>query len=187
MDRLEIVAALLGVANVVLLVRRSAWNYAFGIATVALYAPVFVSARLYSDATLQLFFLVLNVYGWANWARAEARTGEVPVARLGWAARGRWAVAVAAASLAWGTAMARLTDAAFPYLDGAVAMASIAAQWLQARRLIETWPVWIAVDVVAIGLYVARGLLWTAALYLLFLGLCAAGWRAWARAGAAPA
>lgn len=57
MGALEIIAAVLGVINVVLVVRRSTWNYPFGIVMVALYFFVFGQAKLYSDALLQIFFL----------------------------------------------------------------------------------------------------------------------------------
>ena len=62
----EIAAALLGVINVLLVVRRSVWNYPFGIAMVALYFFVFREAKLYSDALLQIFFFLIQLYGW--WA-----------------------------------------------------------------------------------------------------------------------
>jgi nicotinamide mononucleotide transporter len=64
MTILEAVAALLGLANIVLLVRRSIWNYPFGILMVLLYARVFYDAKLYSDFLLQLFFFVVQIYGW---------------------------------------------------------------------------------------------------------------------------
>src|ERR1700743_2397110 len=67
MSTTEIIAAILGVANIVLLVRRSVWNYPFGLAMVALYGWVFFAARLYSDAGLQVFFFVVQIYGWWNW------------------------------------------------------------------------------------------------------------------------
>ncbi len=84
---LEMLAVVLGLANVVLVVRRSIWNYPFGIAMVTLYAFIFFEVKLYSDALLQLFFLVVQFYGWANWARSRADAGEVVVLALG--GRGR--------------------------------------------------------------------------------------------------
>jgi nicotinamide mononucleotide transporter len=63
MSALEIIAFFLGVANVALLVRRSVWNYPFGIVMVLLYAGIFYDAKLYSDALLQLFFFVVQLYG----------------------------------------------------------------------------------------------------------------------------
>ena len=62
----EIAAFFLGIANITLLVRRSVWNYPFGIVMVSLYAWVFYGAKLYSDALLQIFFFVVQCYGWAQ-------------------------------------------------------------------------------------------------------------------------
>jgi nicotinamide mononucleotide transporter len=181
---IEAVAAALGIVNIVLLIRRSIWNYAFGLAMVALYAPIFFEQRLYSDALLQLFFFAVQLYGWWEWRRSADRTGEVVVARLDWRGRSVWAVAAIAAWLVWSSAMHFFTDAANPFWDGAVAAMSVTAQALLARRLIENWPLWVAVDVVAIALYWSRDLKLTALLYALFLLMSLLGWRAWARAGA---
>ncbi|WP_174275371.1 nicotinamide riboside transporter PnuC [Sphingomonas bacterium] len=181
MKPLEIVAALLGVLNILLLVRRSVWNYAFGLAMVALYAPVFFHARLYSDALLQIIFFAVQLYGLWNWRRSQAESGEVRIERLTAIGRLAWAVAGLALIAAWGGAMARWTDAAFPYLDAANAIISVIAQIMLSLRLIENWPLWILVDAIAIGLYIARGLLPTAALYVVMLGMSAWGWIAWRR------
>src|SRR5215831_8711910 len=71
----EIVAAGLGLINVGLLVRRSIWNYAFGASSVALYGYVFYTARLYSDAILQVYFFSMQFYGWWNWLHGRNRDG----------------------------------------------------------------------------------------------------------------
>ena len=76
MNWIEWVAAALGVVNVALVVRRSVWNYPFGLAMVSLYFVVFAEARLYSDALLQVFFFVVQLYGWHNWLRAKQAAGD---------------------------------------------------------------------------------------------------------------
>lgn len=182
MNVLEWVAAGLGVINVALVVRRSVWNYPFGLAMVSLYFFVFFEARLYSDALLQIFFFVVQLYGWRNWLQARTAAGEVPVTVLSPRSRLAWAVGTAAASLLWGLGMARFTDAAAPMIDAAIAGASIAAQVLMAQRRLENWVLWILVDIVAIGLFWSRGLHATSALYALFLLLATAGLVSWARA-----
>lgn len=182
MNWMEWVAAGLGVINVALIVRRSIWNYPFGLAMVSLYFFVFAEARLYSDALLQIFFFVVQLYGWRNWVRAKQEAGEVPVGVMTGPARLVWVLATLAASLCWGLGMARFTDAAAPIVDAAVAGFSISAQILMARRRIENWVVWIGVDVLAVGLYASRGLYATSGLYALFLLLCIAGLIQWRRA-----
>ena len=77
--------------------------------------------------------------------------------------------------------MARFTDAAVPYVDAMVAGLSISAQTLMALRRVESWVLWIAVDVLAIELFLSRGLILTAGLYCLFLALAVSGLVAWGR------
>jgi nicotinamide mononucleotide transporter len=187
MSAIEAVAALLGLVNVWLVVRRNVWNYPFGIVMVLLYARIFFETKLYSDALLQLFFLIVQLYGWWNWVRSRSRSGEVLVLRLGRGERLAWAAGCAAATLAWGAVMHARTDAAYPWWDASVAILSVAAQILLSRRFVENWWLWILVDLLAIGLYAAKDLWLTAGLYAVFLGLAIWGLIAWRRAGRTPA
>jgi nicotinamide mononucleotide transporter len=175
----EWIAALLGVVNVALVVRRSMWNYPFGLAMVTLYFFVFADAKLYSDALLQIFFFAINFYGWWNWTRADKVDDRIAVVLMEPASRMMWIGGTFAGILAWGTLMARFTDAAAPYPDATVAGLSVAAQILQSRRRVESWILWIAVDVLAIGLFLSRGLNVTAGLYVIFLVLAVAGLVEW--------
>jgi len=179
MSGIEAAAFILGVLNVLLLVRRSIWNYPFGIAMVTLYAFVFYEAKLYSDALLQLFFFVVQIYGWLHWARARAAAGEIRVELLSSQARILIGAAAAAAILGWGSLMHAWTDASFPYWDASVAMLSVTAQILLARRYLENWLLWVVVDLLSIGLYAAKGLWLTLILYVIFLGLATWGVVQW--------
>jgi nicotinamide mononucleotide transporter len=185
MGGIEIAAALLGVINVLLVVRRSVWNYPFGIAMVALYFFVFWEAKLYSDALLQIFFFLIQIYGWWAWVRADRVDHGVAVDWLGNGARLQWLAGTAIAVLIWGLGMARYTDAVAPMADAAVAGLSVSAQILQSLRKVESWVLWIGVDVLAIGLFTWRGLGVTAALYCLFLILAVLGLTEWRRKAAA--
>ena len=191
MNPLEWLAAALGVVNIVLLVRRSVWNFPFGMAMVALYVVVFREARLYGEAGLQVFFFAAQGWGWWLWVRAggedDQATGRVPVRWLDPLSRAVWVVATAALSLNLGWVMHRFTDAAMPYADSAITGASIAAQILLGLRRVENWALWILIDVAAIGVYLAKGLYPTAGLYLLFLGLSVLGLREWIAAARATA
>jgi len=187
MSPIEGVAALLVLVNVWLVARRSIWNYAFGIAGVAIYGWVFFHARLYSDMLLQGFFLILNIYGLMQWRRSQAAAGEVVVERLGNAARLRWLAGIGVSIAGWGWLMHHFTDAALPWWDASVAMTSVAAQILMSMRKLENWWLWIAANILSIGLYAAKGLWITMGLYVILLGLALWGlarWRA-ARQGAA--
>lgn len=179
----EWTAAALVLINVALVARRSLLNYPFGIAAVSVYAVIFYEQKLYSDMMLQGFFLILNLYGWTNWRGARDDSG-VPV---GWmAARDRviGGGIILLCWLAWSSGMARWTDAAAPYADGAVAIISVAAQWLLAQRRVESWWLWIAVDAIAVPLFASRGPFVTAGVYAVLLVIAVAGLLQWRRAAA---
>lgn len=186
MNWLELIAVAFGLINITLLVRRSIWNFAFGIAMVTLYALIFFEARLYAEAGLQIFFAVVQAYGWYLWLRAGGADDKVSVRWLGGLARLACLLAILAMALTFGTALDRYTNAAAPYPDATIAAASIAAQFLLSFRRVENWVLWIAIDIGAIGLYIARDLHLTAGLYGAFLVLSILGLREWARAASGP-
>lgn len=182
MGVIEWIAALLGVACVALAALRSVWTFPTAIISVTLLGIVVFRERLYSDALLQAFFVAANVYGWTNWTRVRQATGIVVVERMAPAARWRWGGGIVAATIVWGAAMATLTDASFPWWDAGIAMASVAAQVLMARRKLENWLLWIAVDVASVPLYLAKGLHLFAGLYVIYLALAIWGLIDWRRA-----
>ena len=183
MSPIEGIAAAFVLVNVALVALRSVWNYPFALVAVTLYAFVFFEAKLYSDMLLQGFFFALNLYGWAAWMRARDESG-VPVRWMTSRARRGWALATIAAWAGWSFAMDRYTDAAAPWIDGAIAMLSITAQWLLARRRVESWILWIIVDLIAVPLFASRGLYATSAVYVVLLGLSIDGLIQWRRAAA---
>ena len=181
MGGMEIAAAMLGVVNVALVVRRSIWNYPIGLAMVSLYFFVFWDAKLYSDALLQILFFAIQIVGWIAWSRAEEVDDGVAVGWMKRRTQAMWLVGTLAAIVVWGSLMARYTDAAAPLADAAVAGLSVTAQILQSLRRVESWVFWIAVDALAIGVFTWRGLGVTAALYSLFLVMAVVGLNQWQR------
>lgn len=178
---LEWLAAGLGVINIALLIFRSQWNFAFAIASVALYVFIFMESRLYAESGLQVFFIVANVWGWIVWRRALAAGDEsrVEVRWLDWRSRAVWLAATATISFNLGWLMHRYTNAAMPFADSAIAGASVAAQILLGYRRIENWVLWIAIDVAAVLLYINRGLHPTAGLYAGMLVMSLFGLKEW--------
>ena len=171
MSTIEWIAALTGLFCAWLTVKNRISNWPWGIVSVLLYAIVFWHAKLYANFGLQLLiFLPCCVYGWWVWARCgPTHNDDLPVERLSRARRIAWLVATIGLSLAIGYWMAHASDDPIPYADGCVTGASIAAQFLQAKKLFENWWLWIAVDALCV-LYLApsQHLYITGALYVLF-------------------
>jgi nicotinamide mononucleotide transporter len=179
---IEIIAVCCGLANVGLIIRRSIWNYPFGFVMVVLYARIFYDYQLYSDALLQVYFFLIQFYGLYYWLRGRADDGRIIVEYL---PRQQYAAYLTIALVGWlalSFAMQRFTDASFPFWDGAIAALSVLAQFLLARRHIESWHLWITVDLLAIGLFYTKGLEPTAALYGVFLVLATLGLLQWRKA-----
>lgn len=181
MSTIEWMAAGLGIVTVLLVVRRSIWNFPFALAMVSLYFFVFFEAKLYSDALLQVFFFAINVYGWWAWSRAPQVDEGVEVGALRPSTRAQWIAGTGIGSALLGWIMATYTDAAAPFADAAIAGMSVSAQILQSLRRVESWVLWIAVDVLAIGVYSSRGLYPTTALYAVFLVMAVVGLMEWRR------
>jgi nicotinamide mononucleotide transporter len=185
---LEHIAVVCGLANIYLTVRQNIWSWAFGVVMVSLYIYIFFHAKLYSDAILNVFFLVMQFYGWYQWTRGpvEHAVSLSPVTRL---RRRGWTFTIAGAAtgtVALGTAMDRYTDAALPYPDAFTTMLSVIAQFLLTRKILDNWTLWIVADVLYVGMYTNRGLYWTAGLYVVFLLLCVKGYFEWRRSAARP-
>ena len=184
MTLIEALAALFGLANIALIIRRSVWNFPVALVMVTLTGVVLWEARLYSDAGLQLFFFIVNIIGWVLWARHRGAEGEIIVDRLGLAGQLLWTFAALATVGLWGWFMARHTQASFPYWDASIAVLSICAQILMTRRYIDNWHWWIVINGISIGLYAAKGLYWFTGLYMVFLVMAFWGLAEWRRAEA---
>ena len=184
---LELTAAALGLACVWLTVRQNIWCWPTGLAMVILYIAIFYEVKLYSDMLLQVVYVFLQLYGWHAWLYGGPNRETLPVSRMPAWHSAVWLAACVAGTSLLGTLMHRHTDASFPYIDAFTTVASLIAQWLMARKVLESWLVWIVVDVVSIGLYLAKDLYPTAGLYTVFLFLATLGYFAWRRTLPAPA
>jgi nicotinamide mononucleotide transporter len=179
---LEIVAVVLALAMVGCNIREIHWGWPLAIASSLLYFALFWRARLYGDAGLQIFFAVVALWGWFQWLRGVRADGSaLHVMRL----RPRGLIlTVAASALLWpvtGWFLKSYTDTDVPWWDAFPTAVSLVGQFLLGRKFIENWAVWIAVNVVSVGLFAYKGLWLTVALYAVFIALSAVGWRAWER------
>ena len=181
MSPLEIIAALVGAVSVWLSVRQNIWSWPTAIVNVVLYTLVFYEAKLYADMGLQVIYAVLSVYGWYEWLYGGEGRTELHVTRTGARVGALLAVIALLGSALLGTLLHRETDAALPYMDAALSSTSLVAQWMMTRKLLENWLVWIAVDVLYVGMFIFKGLYLTAGLYAVFLALAVRGYVDWRR------
>jgi nicotinamide mononucleotide transporter len=181
MSPLEISAAVFGAVSVYLSAKENIWSWPTAIINVGLYTIVFFQSRLYADMGLQVVYLTLSIYGWYNWLHGGEQRTVLHVSRATPRTLAVLAVLVIAGSLVLGATLHRHTNAALPFLDSALTVTSLAAQWLMTRKILENWLLWLAVDVVYVPMFISRGLIATAVLYAVFLLLAMLGYISWRR------
>ena len=185
MSSLELFAAVLGAISVYLSVRQNIWSWPTAIVNVAVYAVVFYNAKLYADMGLQVIYAVLSVYGWYEWLYGGANRTELHVTRTSPRLGGVLALIALGGAAALGVLLRGATDAALPFMDSFLSSTSLVAQWMMTRKKLENWLVWIAVDVLYVGMFIFKHLYITAGLYTVFLVLAVRGYLDW-RTSMAP-
>jgi nicotinamide mononucleotide transporter len=176
---LEIVAVATSFLAIWLTARRSMVCWPVNLLACALYFKLFLDVRLYADMVLQALFGAAILYGWIAWIGGRRDEGAVLVEPLGRtrALAGLGIGALGAVVIGWFTS--RHTDAALPWMDAALSSFSLVAQVWTGRRHAANWLLWIAVDILYVGMFLFKGLYPTAALYAAMIGLAIAGYRRW--------
>jgi nicotinamide mononucleotide transporter len=181
-SRLESIASLLALAMVFFNLRVSPLGWPLAIVSSAMYALLFARSSLYGEASLQLVFIALSVWGWWQWLNGQDAQGQaLRVRRLN--GIGRWA-ALGITFLLWcgiGALLDAWTDSDVPYADALLTAGSLVGQWLLARKWVDTWPCWLVVNVLSMALFAHKDLWLTAGLYGVFALLSVFGWIAWSR------
>jgi nicotinamide mononucleotide transporter len=183
----EVVGVITGVLGVWLTTRQKIWCWPVGIVSVACFIVVFFTAKLYGAMVLQGVYVLLLAYGWHAWSRGGGGHEALKVTRVRPGLAAALAAVGAVASATGGLWLGARTDEALPWLDGFTTSFSLVAQWMQARKLLENWLVWVVVDLAYVGMSLSQGLTLTAGLYSVYIGLAALGFRDWRRSMAAEA
>lgn len=174
----EWLAATLGLAYLLLAVRRSLLCWLCAFASVSIYLVLFAQQSLYMHALLHVFYLGMAVYGFMDWRRGRLDSGEVKIESWGLREHALAAGAVAVATVINGWLLSG-TDSPAPYLDAFVTWGSVVTTWMVARRVIQNWLYWLVVDGVAAWLYFSQGLMVTGLLFVIYLGIVIRGFFAW--------
>ncbi|UTU08022.1 PnuC-like ribosyl nicotinamide transporter [Caulobacter phage C1] len=164
MSLLEILATAVTVACVLLAVKRSTWQYPVGIVGTILFFFVFQGAKLYASAMLQVFFTLVQVYGWWYWTRGD-RGKSPPITSWSPAFTGAIVVAGLVVGVVLSMILNAFTDAKVALWDSAIFGLSMAAQFLLDRKKLENWTVWGLVNIISVFVYWQQGLTVAAILY----------------------
>ncbi|MDE6301863.1 MAG: nicotinamide riboside transporter PnuC [Muribaculaceae bacterium] len=147
---------------------------------------IYFSKGLYADFSINIYYFVIAIYGYIVWTRhipdrKKKTSVTLPITHIRgialWAAAGMFGVLWAAiwAGLHW------FTNSNVPVADAFTTSLSIVAMWMLARKYIEQWIAWMAVDAVCVGLYIYKGIYFYAVLYAIYTVIAILGFRKWQR------
>ncbi|WP_421977896.1 nicotinamide riboside transporter PnuC [Roseivirga seohaensis] len=183
----ELSGLIFGILAVLFLIKESVWTWPAGVAYVLVSFFVFWEARLYGDFILHIFFLVLNIYGWYYWTKGKK--GDQPDVLISHtsAKRGIFLIAITFVGIfLFAQFLINIPNyfegmepAALPYWDSTTSILSVTGMWLTARKKIDNWYYWFAVDVLATCIYFYKELYFYSFLYFLYIGMAIAGYLAW--------
>jgi nicotinamide mononucleotide transporter len=179
---IELIAAVAGIAGVWLTTKQIIWCWPVALVNVVLYIFVFFKAKLYADFGLQLFYLVLTLYGWYHWLYGSKDQQILPISRLKINVLGVCLLIGMPGFIIVGFLLQRFTDAALPFIDSFIAVWGIIGTWMMARKILEHWLLWIVVDLIGVGIYLVKDLYATAILYFIFTILAVYGFVQWKKA-----
>jgi nicotinamide mononucleotide transporter len=182
MSAFEIVGAVFSLLSVWYSTRQNVLVWPTGMVGVAAYAVVFFEARLYADMLLQLFYFAVSVRGWYLWLHGGDHHDRLPVTRLTQRQILLLLPLTAAGILGLGFAFATWTNADLPWLDATASGLSVMGQLLLMRKKLQTWHVWILVNILSVGIYLYKALYLTTGLYFVFLVLAIIGLVQWQKA-----
>ena len=176
----EVFGFITGAVCVLLVIQQNIWNFPIGIANNIFFIVLFLSSRLYGDMALQGVYVALGVLGWWQWLHSGEHRTKLSISH---ASVREIAIIVAVglvATVGLTLYFQSISDSA-PFLDALTTVLSLIAQYLLNCKRIENWYVWITADILYVGLYVQKGLHLTAVLYAIFITMCIAGLRSWAK------
>ncbi|MBK0380236.1 nicotinamide riboside transporter PnuC [Mucilaginibacter segetis] len=175
---LELCGVITGLLCVYLAAVNNIWNWPIAIISVTLYIFIFFEAHLYADMGLQVYFFIVNIYGWYYWSKKPKDEKKTPVAIITKKEVLVSVIAIAFFTFILGTLL-KYTPASYPYIDSFCTACSLVAQVFLARKVLENWLIWIFVDVIYVGVYIFKDLHLTAVMYAIYVGIALMGYIDW--------
>jgi nicotinamide mononucleotide transporter len=134
---------------------------------------------LYADASLNIYYFIMSVYGWYNWTKKKENSLQYPIS---WCNKNELGTGIFLFLASWGIlyyVLQNFTNSNTPFLDSLVSGSAVTAMWWMAKRKIENWLAWIVSNIVAIPLNFYKGFMLFTLMYILFLLMAWMGYIAW--------
>lgn len=182
---IEILGTIVGLIYLWQEYRASIYLWITSIIMPAIYLYVYYQAGLYADFGINIYYLVIALYGWLAWRYnfslrgKRADSNELSISHINRLTFLRLFLLFLAAWAVISYILIHFTNSTVPFTDAFTTALSIVGMYMIARKYIEQWWVWLVVDVVSSALYIYKELYFTAALYALYAIIAIFGYRKW--------
>ena len=183
---LQIIGVALGLLYLYLEYKANIWLWIVGLIMPIVHGTLYFRQGLYADCSMQIYYILAGLYGLAMWSRKPKSEDSNPL-KISTTPVRMWlgiAAIYAILHVAIYTLLVTFTDSTVPFWDSLTTALCIVAYWMLSRKYVEQWLVWLAVEVVTVGLYIYKDIPLTAALYALYSALAVAGYLRWRRMAA---
>ncbi|SKB37059.1 nicotinamide mononucleotide transporter [Sphingobacterium nematocida] len=177
---LERFSALCGVVQVLLSKNNKVSNYFFGIMGIVSGMYVLFGAKLYAEIALNMYYLIMSIYGWWYWSSSKAAR-EQPITSC---TKRDWSVVAAISILGFVflfLILEHVTDSDVPAWDAWVSATAWAGMWLLAKRKVENWLLLNVSNLFAVPLLIHKELYLFAALTTFLFTVAIFGYFNWRR------
>lgn len=175
---LEWLAVIFGVAEVLLARINNIWLYPTGIAGTIIGTYLLLVAGLYAESVLNVYYLVMSVYGWIFWLKKRGQ----PEVKVSWSDKREWLITLIIVFAGWAILYVLLksfTTSNVPLWDSLASSTAWAGMWLLARRKIENWILLNISNLIAIPLLFYKKLPMLALLTLFLFVIAFWGYFEW--------
>lgn len=178
---IELLGLIFGLLYVILSIKQNIWCWPVGFITSALYVYVFFVTKFYADMGLQVYYLLVSIYGWYNWmfGAGSKKPDDLKISKIKLKLGIYLIITMILLFVVIAFILVNYTDSELPYWDSFTTAASFIATWMLAKKIIEHWIIWIIVDFVSLGLYVYKGLYPTVILFAVYTILAILGYLEW--------
>jgi nicotinamide mononucleotide transporter len=177
----ELLAVLLALAYLVLAARENILCWYCALISTAIYVTLFWDVSLFMESALNIYYMVMAIYGWYQWRYGGSLHHGIAIRRL---AVNRHLAIIAGILFVSGISgylLTGFTTAAWPYVDSFTTWSSVVTTYMVARKILENWLYWFVIDSISIPLYIDRGLYLTALLFVIYLVIVFFGYMSWRR------
>ena len=181
---LEYIAVFFGIASVWYSRKENILVYPIGLANTIPYIYISVKGSLYGEASVNLYYTIMSIYGWILWAKKNQQKEHIVL--ITWSNKKEWMQELLFFAFFYLIILMALTylkkdfaPGAIPWADAFASATAFTAMWLMARKKVESWYWWIATNIASIPLYFVKHYVFTSVYYLILLIMAFWGLHEW--------